>query len=278
MREVAILGAGDLGGALARTLACRGIVPRVVLVDDARPVAAGKALDIRQSGPIERSDTIVEASDDVASVAGAAIVVIADQFGKGEWSGDAALQLVGRVAALSAAPIIFAGARQHELMALAIDELKIAPARLVGSAALAASSIARALAADAAGASPVDIGVPVLGLPPNWVLAWGQATAAGAPLEGMAPHQAARVEQLLAGSWPPGPYALASAAATVVHAAVTASRRRLSCLTASPFGGIRPVVFAQLVQLAPSGVASVTLPDLTPRQRVTLEATVLARR
>jgi hypothetical protein len=94
----------------------------------------------------------------------------------------------------------------------------------------------------------------------------------------MAPHQAARVEQLLSSRWPPGPYTLASAAAAVVHAALTASRRRLACFVASPFGGIRPVVFAQLAQLAPSGLASVTLPDLTPRQRVTLEATVLARR
>jgi malate/lactate dehydrogenase len=278
MREVAILGAGDIGAAVARALAVRGCVPRVVLVDEARQVAMGKALDIRQSGPIEHSDTALEATDDVARVASAALVVVADEFSRGEWSGEAALQLVGRVSKLSAAPILFAGGRQHDVIALAVDEMKIDPSRLIGSAPLAASAIARALAADVTGTSPVDIHVPVLGLPPNWVLAWGQATAAGAPLDGMAPHEAARIEQVLASRWPPGPYALASAAAAVVHAALTASRRRLSCLVATPFGGIRPVVFAQQVQLAPSGVASATLPDLTPRQRVTLEATVLARR
>jgi malate dehydrogenase len=278
MREVAILGAGHLGGALARTLATRGIVSRVVLVDETRRAAEGKALDILQSGPIDGSDTIVEATDDVSRAARAHLVVVADQFDKGEWAGDAALQLVARVTGHSAAPVIFAGAGQHDVMALAVDELKIPTSRLVGSAPTAASAIARTLSADAIGASPVDIAVPVLGIPPNWVLAWGQATAAGAPIEGMAPHQAARVEQLLASRWPPGPYALASAAAAVVHAALRASRRRLPCFVASPFGGIRPVVFAQLAQLAPSGLASVTLPDLTPRQRVTLEATVLARR
>ena len=53
MHTVAILGAGDLGGALARTLASSDAVSRIVLVDDARTVAAGKALDIRQAGPIE---------------------------------------------------------------------------------------------------------------------------------------------------------------------------------------------------------------------------------
>jgi malate/lactate dehydrogenase len=278
MYEVAILGAGDLGGALARALATAGMVRRVTIVDDADQVAAGKALDIRQSGPIESSDTVVDASADLDVVGGAALIVIADRFGQGEWSGDAALQLVGRVASRSAAPIVFAGARQHELMTLVVDELRLPVTRLVGSAPVAASAIARALAAESAAMSPVDVTVPVLGLPPAWVLAWGQATAAGAPLEGMAPHEAARIEQTLAVRWPAGPHALASAAAAVTHAALAASRRRFSCFAAAPFGGVRPVVFAQQVRLDPGGVASLSLPDLTPRQRVALEATVLARR
>jgi malate/lactate dehydrogenase len=50
MYKVAIFGAGDLGGALARALATAGVVGRVTLIDDAHQVAAGKALDIRQSG------------------------------------------------------------------------------------------------------------------------------------------------------------------------------------------------------------------------------------
>jgi malate/lactate dehydrogenase len=277
MYQVAILGAGDLGGAVARALATAGLVGRVTLIDDAHQVAAGKALDLRQSGPVDGSDTIVDAAEDVD--AGAAdVLVLADRFGHGEWNGDAALQLVDRVAAQSAAPIVFAGVDQHAVMALAVEELRVPLHRLIGSAPTAASAIARTLAADAAGVSPADVLVPVLGLPPGWVLAWGQATAAGAPLDGMAPHVAGRIEQALAGAWPAGPYSLASAAAAAVHAALTASRRRLSCFVAAPFGGVRPVVFAQQVQLAPGGVATVALPDLTPRQRVTLEATVLARR
>ena len=53
MHTVAIIGAGELGGALARTLATRDAVSRIVLVDEAGNVAAGKALDIRQTGPVE---------------------------------------------------------------------------------------------------------------------------------------------------------------------------------------------------------------------------------
>ena len=93
----------------------------------------------------------------------------------------------------------------------------------------------------------------------------------------MPPHAAARVEQVLAASWPPGAYSLASAAAAVVRAILTGSRRRYCCFQATPFGSIQPVVFAAPVTLGPSGIATVVVPELTPRQRVGLESTVLAR-
>lgn len=279
MHTVAILGAGDLGGALARTLAAGDAVSRILLVDEARGVAVGKALDIRQTGPIESYDTAVDGTDEADRVAGADLVVLADRHGAGEWSGEAALQLLDRVARLApAAPLVLAGARHHEVMAAAVGELRIARARLVGSAPVAAAASARALAAPAIDASPVDVAIPILGVPPHWVLAWGQASAGGSPIDQMPPHLAARVEQLVAAGWPPGPYSLASAAAAVIRAALTGARRRFCCFAATPFGGVQPVVFAMPVTLGPRGVASIRLPELTPRQRVALESSVLARR
>jgi len=278
MHTVAILGAGDLGGALARTLAERDVISRVQLVDAARGVAVGKALDIRQAGPIESYDTVVDGFDDVDRVAGASVVVLADRHEGGEWSGDAALQLVARLARLAPeAPIVCAGARQLELMTLAVSELKLAPSRLVGSGPVAAVAAAQALIAPALDVSPVDVSIPVLGIPPVWVLAWNQGAAGGSPLTAMPAHAAARVEQIMAASWPPGPYALASAAAAVVRAALTSARRRFCCFTSTPLGGVRPMVFAAPVTLGPRGVTSVALPELTPRQRVALESSVLAR-
>jgi malate dehydrogenase len=279
MRTVAILGAGDLAGALARTLAEGDAVSRILLVDEARGVAAGKALDIRQAGPIEAYDTAVEGTDDVERLAGADVVVLADVHAGGEWRGEDALQLLPRLATLApSAPLVFAGAGHHELMSAAVGELHLPASRLVGSAPVAAAASARALAAPAVDASPVDVAIPILGLPPAWVLAWGQASVGGAPLDHMPPHAAARIEQLVTAGWPPGPYALASAAAAVIRAALDRSRRRFCCFAATPFDGVRPVVFAMPVTLCPAGVASVRLPELTPRQRVALESTVLARR
>jgi malate dehydrogenase len=277
MHTVAILGAGDLGGALARTLASGDGVSRILLIDEARSVAVGKALDIRQTGPIESYDTAVEGTDDVTAASGVDLVVLADRYGLAELSGEAALPLLDRVARMApAAPLVLAGATHHALMTLAIKELKLPPHRLIGSAPVAAAAAARALMAPALDASPVDIGIPILGLPPTWVLAWDRASSAGAPVE-MPPHAAARVEQVLAASWPPGPYSLASAASSVIRAALTASRRRFCCFQATPFGSIHPVVFAAPVTLGPSGIVAVAVPELTPRQRVALESTVLAR-
>ena len=78
MSRVAILGAGPIGAAVAERLARTGWCRRIVLVDPAHEVAAGKALDIRQAGPVEGYDTRVSATADIAACASAALIVVAD--------------------------------------------------------------------------------------------------------------------------------------------------------------------------------------------------------
>ena len=53
MREVAIVGAGELGGAVAHVLARRDVVRSIRSIDETGRVAAGKALDIAQAAPVE---------------------------------------------------------------------------------------------------------------------------------------------------------------------------------------------------------------------------------
>jgi len=86
MQTIAILGAGAVGGAVARALACLDLVPRITIVDESGAVASGKALDIRQSGPIEGFDTRLDGTEDLTSVIGASVVVLADEHGTGEWT------------------------------------------------------------------------------------------------------------------------------------------------------------------------------------------------
>ena len=69
MIDVAIIGAGELGGSLAHVLARREIVRRIELIDPSGQIAAGKALDIMQAGPIEGLD-LATGSPDVSAKAG----------------------------------------------------------------------------------------------------------------------------------------------------------------------------------------------------------------
>lgn len=273
MRTVAILGAGELGGVVARTLADGDTVSCVRLIDpEARTVAAGKALDIRQAGPIEGFDTRVEGFADEHAFAGADLIVLADRHDGSAWAIDGTLDLLRRVTGLAPrAPLLFAGADHRDLMAAVLQAGILPPARLVGSAPAAAAAAVRALTAPLLDASPTDIAVPVLGLPPSWVLAWSHATAAGAPADGLPGFEQARVERMLAASWPPGAYSLASAAAMVARAMLTSSRRRASCFAAVPTMGPNRTIVGVPVLLNPSGVARIAVPDLAPRERVALE-------
>src|SRR3954453_12484998 len=80
MQQVAILGAGELGGAVAHALARRDLVRSIVIVDESGRVAAGKALDIAQAAPVEQFATELSGSTDVSVAAGATLIVLADRM------------------------------------------------------------------------------------------------------------------------------------------------------------------------------------------------------
>jgi malate dehydrogenase len=275
MSTVTIVGAGELGGAVAQTLAASGRVARVVLIDAAAHAAAGKALDIQQSGALDRFGTALEGTDDVTRVTGAGVCVIADRFGPpaAEWDGDDGVALLSRVVSYSAtAPIVFAGARQADLMLRTAREAGVAGTRLVGSAAEAFASAVRAIVALEAQCSPNDVMLAVLGSPP-FVVAWTEASIGGYSLERvLSQAQIARIEARAVRLWPPGPYALGAAASRIVRAIAGSARARLIALTVlgGEFGvrnriGALPVLFNE------RGIADVRVPALNTRERVLVE-------
>ncbi len=274
MQTIAIVGAGDLGGAVARAIACMDLVPRITIVDEQGAVAAGKALDIRQSGPVEGFDTRLDGTSDLAKVSGAGIIVIADQHGGGESTGDAGLQMLRRVHETAPrAVIVGAGATQLGLLRLGASELRIPSRRLIGSAPVAVTSAARALAAVEMDVSATDISMTLAGAPPDWIVAWADATVAGTPATRLVPAAGIlRIEQRLRASWPPGPYQLASAARVVVRAIVTRSHRRLCCFVSDGERLGVPVHVALPARLGPEGVRAIEAPALAPRERVMLDA------
>lgn len=275
MRAVAIVGAGDLGATLARTLAGRDCVSEIRLIDAAEGVAAGKALDIQQAGPIEGFHTRIVATGDPLRAAGAAAIVLADQAGspEAEWQGEPALALLKRLAYLDPdAVLVCAGAAQRQLIDRGVRELGIARARLLGSAPTALAGAVRALVALDAKASPADVALSVLGVPPDHtVVAWSDATIAGHSLSRtLSPPQIARVSARLPRLWPPGPYALASAAARVCEAIVSGSRRRCSCFVAlAGEFGVAATAAAPVV-LGPRGIEIIVRPPLSVQEEVLL--------
>ena len=81
MTTVAIVGAGDVAGAAAQALASRDAAGRVLIVDANQGIAAGKALDIQQSGAVERFHTTLHGTSDESRLTGCDACVIADRSG-----------------------------------------------------------------------------------------------------------------------------------------------------------------------------------------------------
>lgn len=277
MTTVAIIGAGDVAGATAQALACGDRVGRILLVDAAAHAAAGKALDLQQSGAIEGFHAHLDGTDDVSRVTGCSVCVIADRFGPAaaEWHGDEGLSTVSRLASyLGDAPIVFAGASQAELLDRAAREAHIQRERLIGSSPEALVSSIIAIVAMEASCSPREILLTVLGTPPaGFVVPWSEASIGGYAMDRvLSQAQLARIEARAARLWPPGPYALGAAAARVTEALLSASRRSFSVLTQldGEFG-VRNRPGALPTRLAPHGILHTRVPELTTRERVQLQ-------
>lgn len=275
MSTVAIIGAGPLGGALAHALAVRGRAGEVRLIDPEGRIAEGKALDILQSSPVEPFDTRVTGSTAYAAAAGAGVIVLADLVAGGEIAGETGLALLRQLARMdTAAPFLFAGAHQRELMTRAIAELRLAPARLLGSAPLALESAVRAVTAALMDASPADLSIGVAGVPPrDAVIGWDSATAFNRPIaEVLAPHHLSALTSRLPALWPPQPYTLASAAARVAEALVDGSRRRYTCFAAIDVTGSgRDMIAAVPVEIVEGGVGKALEPALSRHERTAFE-------
>jgi hypothetical protein len=272
-----IIGAGDLGAALARQLAALDVMSQITLVDDAGSVAEGKALDIRQAGPVDRYTTVVTGTTTIDAAMGASFVVIADRAtpGSAEWQDDAAVQLVGRIAALNqTAPILCAGARQAIVIERGVREVGLSRARIFGSAPEALRGAVVALTALEGACAAADVSLTTVGRPPGQIIVpWEDASIAGRRATSiLSPPALARLDARLPRLWPPGPLTLASAAARTIKAAMTRTPRTLCAFVSVTRGeGTFGRVGMLPVTVSMRGIASVETPLLSTRDQVRLE-------
>jgi len=77
--KIALIGAGNIGGTLAHMIGLKELGD-VVLFDVFGGVAAGKALDIMQSGPVDGFDALMTGGSDYAAIKGADVVIVTAGF------------------------------------------------------------------------------------------------------------------------------------------------------------------------------------------------------
>ena len=273
MTTAAVVGAGDIGGTVVRAMAASDRVDRVLLIDQQEATAAGKVLDIQQAGPITRFHTRLDATNDLTVLGECAVCVVADSLPGSTRDDDAAL--IRRIAPyVRTTPIVFAGVAHAELIEYAGMEIGLHRARLIGSAVEAAVSTIKALVALEAECSPRDVMLTVLGKPPaGLVVRWSEASVGGYGLQDVLSQAAlARIEARARHMWPPGPYALGTAAAQLAEAILCASRQFFSAITllTGEFG-VRNRPGALPVRLGPAGITETRIPHLTPREGVQIQ-------
>jgi malate/lactate dehydrogenase len=272
-----IIGAGDLGGAVAQHLAAADVMSSVTLVDEGGTVAEGKALDIRHAAAAERFSTVVSGTTSLDAVLGAAFVVIADRSGtQTEWQDDSAVALIGRVARLNqAAPIVCAGATQAVVIERVVRELGLPRARIFGSAPEGFRSAVTAVAALEASCAAPDVSLTVVGRPSNQIIVpWEDASIAGRRATSVLSVPAlSRLEGRLAKLWPPGPLTLAAAASRAIVAALSRTPRTICAFVSltRDEGSLGRVAMLP-VTLSPRGIASIVAPTLSIRDQVRLES------
>ena len=79
--KIALIGAGNIGGTLAHLAGLKELGD-VVLFDVFAGFAAGKALDIMQSSPVEGFDSHMSGSSDYAAIAGSDVVIVTAGFAR----------------------------------------------------------------------------------------------------------------------------------------------------------------------------------------------------
>ena len=79
--KIALIGAGNIGGTLAHLIGLKELGD-VVMFDVFGGVAAGKALDLMQAGPIEGFDTVMSGGSDYSAIANSDVVIVTAGFAR----------------------------------------------------------------------------------------------------------------------------------------------------------------------------------------------------
>lgn len=274
MHTIAILGSGDLAATAARLLAEGELARRVVLVDTNEGRAKGKALDLAQSGPVERFDVRLEGCGDLKAVGSFDALLVADPPALEDpfvSASRAAEFMKGVLPALGNASVILAGPNPSPVVEAAVSA-GLSRQRVVGSVPVASAAAVRRRLAAELDTHPREVSATVMGLPPGWLfLPQGAATVAGLPIDRLSPLALRRAMDAIQGRIP-GPVSLAAAAVRVVHALTGRHPSALPVVAALDGEyGHRGIALAVPGRLAAGRLQSITEVSLEPVDRVAFD-------
>ncbi|MDE2333873.1 MAG: malate dehydrogenase, partial [Rhodospirillales bacterium] len=171
-KKIALIGAGNIGGTLAHLIGLKELGD-VVLFDVFGGVAAGKALDIMQSGPVDGFDAAMAGGSDYAAIKGADVVIVTAGFPRmpGMSRDDLLAKNAGVVAQVAegikthcpGAFVIVITNPLDVMVAVMQEKSGLPPERVVGMAGVLDSARFRLFLAQEFGVSVEDVTAFVLG-------------------------------------------------------------------------------------------------------------------
>jgi malate dehydrogenase len=278
MNSIAILGAGELGAALARLAAQAEISGRVILVDADEGKARGKALDLLQSGPVLGHDTRIEGRGGLVAVDAPDVVVVADPPELLDVSPEAARLYARTLVGLVGHGLLIVAGRLGPSIVEAAVERGLPRERVLGSAPLAWAGALRRKLSDELRVRAADVSLTVLGLPPaHVILPQRSATVGGVPVDSASAVATRRALEVVRRRTL-GPLALATAAAHVLRVLAARSRAQLPVFVRLDGEyGHRRVALATPVRLAGGRIESVVELALDPVDRVAMDNAAQSR-
>jgi malate dehydrogenase len=296
--KIALIGAGSIGGTLAHLVGLKELGD-AVLFDVFGDVAAGKALDLEQTGAIEDFDAIIAGGSDYSPIAGADVVIVTAGFPR--QPGMSRDDLVAKNASVIAE--VAAGVRKYcpdafvivitnpldAMVWLMKEKSGLPPERVVGMAGVLDSARFRLFLAREFNVSVEDVSAFVLGGHGDTMVPLVRySTVAGIPVPDlirMGWTTEARVKAIIERTANGGGeivkllgkgsafYAPASAAITMAESFLNDKKRVLPCaawLTGQY--GIRDLYVGVPVVIGAKGVERIIEISLAPEEKTAFEA------
>jgi len=295
--KITVVGAGNVGATCALWAAARDLGD-VVLVDIVDGLAAGKALDLAQAGPIAGFAHKVTGTTDYAATAGSHLAIVtAGLARKPGMSRDDLLAknaeivsgIIRHLVAVSPDVILVVVSNPVDAMtALAHRVSKLPARRVVGMAGVLDSARMRTFVAEAAGASAKDVQAYVLGGHGDTMVPLVRhSSVGGVPLAKLLPRD--RIEQIVERTRQGGAeivgllktgsafYAPAAAAVEMAQAILRDERRVLPCAAyCDKEYGVGGYFVGVPARLGAGGVMDVLEFDLTADERAAFDKSVAA--